>query len=62
MSKPQFPVVPRELIEALEERFRDRIPDAVPDPAATGVLVGQQSIIRFLRREFTKQHNPKEIL
>ena len=60
-SKPPFPPVPLALIEELERRFRDRIPDDVPTQSEVGVLVGQQQVVRFLRREFTKQNNPKEI-
>lgn len=59
-SKPPFPPVPRSLLAELEKRFPDRIPDHVPDPEEVGVLVGQQSVIRMLRREFAKQNNPKE--
>lgn len=60
-SKKPFPPVPLALIDELERRFRDRIPDTVPTPEQVGVLVGQQEVVRFLRREFTKQNNPKEI-
>lgn len=61
MSKKQFPTVPKELIEALEERFPDRLPTSVIDHTGFAELVGNQVIIRFLRREFNKQNNPKEI-
>lgn len=61
MSKqPPFPPVPLALIEELEQRFRDRVPEKVPTPSEVGVLVGQQQVVRFLRREFDKQNNPKE--
>ncbi len=60
MSKP-FPPVPQALIDELEKRYRDRLPDKVPSREETGVLVGQQEVVRFLRREFDKQNNPKEI-
>lgn len=59
--KKEFPPVPLALIEELEKRFPDRIPDKVPTQERAGVLVGQQAVVRFLRREFEKQNNPKEI-
>ena len=62
MSKTQFPSIPQALLEALEGQFRDRIPSNVPSPEDTGVLVGQQQVVRFLRRVFERQNNPKEML
>lgn len=62
MSKRNsFPPVPLALIEELEKRFPDRIPDDVQEHTSFAELVGQQKVIRFLRREFDKQNNPKEI-
>lgn len=60
-QKQKFPPVPAALIDELERRFRDRIPDTVPTQDEVGVLVGQQQVVRFLRREFDRQQNPKEI-
>ena len=62
MSKLKvFPSVPLALIEELEHRFPDRIPDTPPSVTEAATLVGQQSVIRFIRREFERQNNPKEI-
>lgn len=50
-----FPYVPEELLTALADRFPDVVPADVPTPAETGVLVGQQRIIRFLKHQRTMQ-------
>lgn len=59
-KKIELPPLSPALIEALEELFRDRIPDTVPTPEQVGVLVGQQQVVRFLRREFNRQNSPKD--
>lgn len=61
MSKTKtFPLIPEKLIEELERRFPDRIPSSPVDGGDLGVLIGQQHVVRLLRREFEKQINPKE--
>lgn len=55
MSKDKFPPISRELLEALERRFADRLPDTVVPEGKLGELVGQQAVLRFLRFEFNRQ-------
>lgn len=55
-----FPEVPTVLIDELEARFPDTLPEKPMDKAEYDFRVGQQSIVRFLRREFDKQNNPKD--
>ncbi len=56
--KREFPAVPLALLEELEKRYPDQVPSSVPTPEGMGVLVGQQSVIRLLRKEFDKQNQP----
>lgn len=55
----QFPVVPSDLLAALEKAFPDRAPRK-PDvtPTEVGVLIGEQRVMDFLRR----QHERSSIL
>jgi hypothetical protein len=62
MAKKQpCPPIPLALLKELEERFPDRLPDSVLEHTSLADLIGQQKVIRFLRREFEKQNNPKEV-
>lgn len=54
-----FPVVPDDLLKALEKAFPDKLPRGVPDQAAVGVLVGQQKVLDLLRVHHSKQ-NPMD--
>jgi len=47
-----FPPVPKELLEELEKRFPDRVPD--PD-VCSKESYGAVKVIRFLRAQFTLQ-------
>lgn len=60
MAKKDFPYVPKELIEALEGRFKDTIPDIPTPPEEFCRLQGEQRVVRFLRNQYEKQ--TKEIL
>lgn len=55
-----FPEVPEQVVLALEARFRDTLPTAVPPEGTIGKLIGQQEVIRFLRHTYTQQTNPNE--
>lgn len=45
----EFPRVPTDLLEALEERFPDRCPDLRIAPLDYGVIHGQLSVVKLLR-------------
>jgi hypothetical protein len=62
MPKPSFPTIPLSLLEALENRFPDRLPDHPCTEAQAAELIGQQQVIRILRREYEKQTDPKGYL
>lgn len=57
MKKTGFPVVPIDLLKALEEKFPDTLPD---DPKVSlddfRLLQGCQRVIRFLRHQHEKQN------
>lgn len=46
------------MIDELEKRFPNRLPDKVLSHVELARLIGEQEVVRFLRREFTKQNNP----
>lgn len=51
-KKNAFPQVPKELLEELEKRFPDRVPDPTACPK---VSFGNVQVIRFLRTQFNQQ-------
>ncbi|WP_422049721.1 hypothetical protein [Shimia sp.] len=54
---PKFPVVPDELLAALEEAFPDKAPrDINTTPVQMGVAIGQQGVLDLLRRNNAKQN------
>lgn len=57
MKAKRFPSVSEELLQALEELFPDRLPDTPHTPVTqVAALVGQQDVIRFLRKQFEEQN------
>ncbi len=56
MALKQYPTIPANLLEALKERFPDRIPSAPVSQAEMGVLVGEQKVIRALQAEYDRQN------
>ena len=44
-----FPSVPKDLLEALEERFPDRLPDLSTPERDVWAQIGGIAVIRFLR-------------
>lgn len=61
MANKDFPYVPKELIEALEGLFKDTIPIGLEhDLDDFRVRQGQQTVVRFLRKQYEKQ--TREIL
>lgn len=56
MDNQRFPVVPKELLEELEKRFPDRMPDH-PMPHPDYLLrQGHSQVVRFLRHQFNLQN------
>lgn len=51
-----LPVVPQDLLEALEKRFPDRCPDPQWTDREIWMRVGEQRVIRFLRSVFNQQN------
>ncbi len=51
-KKNAFPQVPKELLEELERRFPDRVPEPVACPK---VAYGNVQVVRFLRSQFNQQ-------
>lgn len=55
MATEKFPVVPKELIERLEQIFPDTIPMGPVSIEGLREVQGQQTVVRLLRHHFTKQ-------
>lgn len=55
MNKSKFPPISKELIEALEERFKGTLPTSDVTLDAFRVLQGEQMVVRFLRSQHDKQ-------
>lgn len=51
-----LPVVPKDLLEALEDRFPERCPDPSWSDREIWMRVGARQVIRFLRLEFESQN------
>ena len=45
-----IPAVPPKLLAKLEESFPDKLPDGLTTEAQIAQLIGQQDVIRLLRR------------
>lgn len=61
MAKSDLPMVPKVLLEGLEKRFKDTVPDTTDYSLEQfRFLQGQLSVIRFLRKEYERQ--TKDIL
>lgn len=57
--RDQFPFVPPELVKALVEAFPDKLPtDPTLTQAEFAALVGQQTVIRFLKHKLLLQEQP----
>ena len=56
----RFPPVPEELLKALEATFPDRLPAAPTSSERVAELVGQQQVIRLMRRHYNEQNNINE--
>lgn len=56
MAPTEFPPVPLKLLESLERAFRDTLPPEGTSVDRLHVLIGQQSVIRFLRHQYAEQN------
>jgi hypothetical protein len=55
MTTSRFPAVSLALLEDLEKRFPDRIPDTIASVQEIYKKQGEVTVIRLLRREYDKQ-------
>lgn len=56
MENNKLPNVPKELLEALEKRFPDRLPENMETLDSIRFRSGQVSVIRMLRHHFELQN------
>lgn len=56
MEDKKFPLVSKELLEVLEKRFPDRLPDYEESLDSIRYRTGQVSVVRHLRHQFDKQN------
>jgi hypothetical protein len=57
MAAKDFPAVPKGLIEALEDRFKDTVPvNANTSLDEFRLLQGRLEVVRFLRSQYEKQN------
>jgi hypothetical protein len=56
MENNKFPNVTKELLEALEKRFPDRLPDSPLALEEYAQLIGRSDVVRFLRHQFNLQN------
>lgn len=53
----KFPVVPDDLLKALEEAFPDKAPrEAVQNECELGILIGKQKVMDFIRHRHAQQN------
>lgn len=51
-----FPLIPKDLLEALEKRFPERCPDIKQGDREIWWMCGERAVIRFLRQKFEEQN------
>lgn len=56
MDNNKFPVVSKELLEELEKRFPDRMPEAHTTLEQYILRQGRVEVVRFLRHQFNLQN------
>lgn len=56
LEKLTFPHIPNDLLDELEKRFPDRMPDLQDNLDHIRVAQGQVSVIRFLKHQFQLQN------
>lgn len=52
----QLPVVPQELLEALDRRFPERCPEPEWSDREIWIRAGERRVVRFLKRVFEQQN------
>jgi len=52
----KFPIVDKVLIDALSEQFPDQVPELNDSDREVWAKVGEQRVIRFLKRNFEEQN------
>lgn len=56
MINKKFPNVPKDLLDELETRFPDQMPDLNMSDADIKIAQGKVAVIRFLRNQFDMQN------
>lgn len=56
MKNKKFPNIPKDLLDELERRYPDRMPDLSASQDAIKISQGQISVIRFIRSQFDTQN------
>lgn len=51
-----LPVIPKDLLDALDKRFPERCPDPSWSDREVWVRVGERQVVRFLKRMFDQQN------
>jgi len=51
-----FPHIPEDLLEALDQTFPERCPDPSWDERRVWREVGKREVVRFLKRKFAEQN------
>lgn len=51
----QLPVIPKDLLDALEQRFPERCPEPEWSEREIWMRVGERRVIRLLRRAYEQQ-------
>lgn len=52
----KLPVIPKDLLEALNERFPERCPDPKWSEREIWMRVGERNVVRLLQRAFDEQN------
>lgn len=52
----KLPVIPEDLLKALDERFPERCPEPSWSEREIWMRVGERNVIRFLKRVFSEQN------
>ena len=56
MTQETLPAIPKELLDALDEMFPEKVPSVHWSDREVWIKVGQRNVIRFLLAEFERQN------